>query len=100
MIDILLECFNGFVQMEQCSPHLKLEQPMKHTPVLFWTSEPDMGSSSFTAILSLQANGFTVCDEMDMQVSKATLLSAKSDSDFMFCLQSYQGLRIDKSLVY
>ena len=29
-----------------------------------------------------------------------TVLPAKSDSDVMFCLQSYQGLRIDKSLVY
>ena len=25
---------------------------------------------------------------------------AKSDSDDMFCLQSYKGLRIDRSLVY
>ena len=30
----------------------------------------------------------------------STLLPAKSDSDFMFCLQRYQGLRIDRSLVY
>ena len=51
-----------------------------------------MGSSSFTAILSLQANGFTICDEMDMQVSKATVLSAKSDSCVVSCLHSYQGL--------
>ena len=29
-----------------------------------------------------------------------TLLPAKSDSDFMFCLQSYQGLIIDRSRVY
>ena len=29
-----------------------------------------------------------------------TVLPAKSDSDIMFCLQSYQGLRIDRSLVY
>ena len=29
-----------------------------------------------------------------------TVLPAKSDSDVMFCLQSYQGLRIDISLVY
>ena len=29
-----------------------------------------------------------------------TVLPAKSDSDDMFCLQSYQGLVIDKSLVY
>ena len=28
-----------------------------------------------------------------------TVLPAKSDSDFMFCLQSYQGLIIDRSLV-
>ena len=29
-----------------------------------------------------------------------TVLPAKGDSDIMFCLQSYQGLRIDRSLVY
>ena len=30
----------------------------------------------------------------------ATVLPAKSDNDVMFSLQSYQGLRIDISLVY
>ena len=29
-----------------------------------------------------------------------TVLPAKSDSDVMLCLQSYQGLIIDRSLVY
>ena len=29
-----------------------------------------------------------------------TVLPVKSDSDDMFCLQSYQGLVIDKSPVY
>ena len=29
-----------------------------------------------------------------------TVLPANSDSDVMFCLQSYQGLKIDISLVY
>ena len=29
-----------------------------------------------------------------------TVLPAKIDSDVMFCLQSYQGLMIDRSLVY
>ena len=33
-------------------------------------------------------------------VAATTILPAKSDSDVMFCLQSYQGLRIDRSLVY
>ena len=28
-----------------------------------------------------------------------TVLPAKSDNDFMFCLQSYQGIIIDRSLV-
>ena len=28
------------------------------------------------------------------------VMPAKSDSDVMFCLQSYQGLIIDRSLVY
>ena len=30
----------------------------------------------------------------------STVLPAKSDSDVKFCLQSYQGLKIDRSLVY
>ena len=34
------------------------------------------------------------------KVSYATVKPAKSDSDDMFCLQSYWGLRIDISLVY
>ena len=29
-----------------------------------------------------------------------TVLPAKSDSDFIFYLQNYQGLIIDRSLVY
>ena len=32
--------------------------------------------------------------------NNATVLPANSDSDFMLCLQSYQGLIIDRSLVY
>ena len=37
-----------------------------------------------------------------LQLNKETytVLPAKSDSDAMFCLQSYQGLVSDKSLVY
>ena len=31
---------------------------------------------------------------------RTAVLPAKSDSDVMFCLQSYQGLIIDRSLVY
>ena len=33
-------------------------------------------------------------------VEMRTVLPAKSDSDAMFCFQSYQGLIIDRSLVY
>ena len=32
-------------------------------------------------------------------LTASTILPAKSDSDVMFCLHSYQGLRIDRSLV-
>ena len=35
-----------------------------------------------------------------VKVCTYTVLPAKSDSDFMFCLQNYHGLRIDRSLVY
>ena len=33
-------------------------------------------------------------------IDNPTVLPAKSDSDVMFCLQSCQGLRIDRALVY
>ena len=37
----------------------------------------------------------------DLQLNKVnTVLQANSYSDVMFCLQSYQGLTIDRSLVY
>ena len=32
--------------------------------------------------------------------AKSNVLPVKSDSDVMFCLQSHQGLIIDRSLVY
>ena len=35
-----------------------------------------------------------------LDLSGFTVLPAKSDSDLMFCLQSYQELIIDRSLVY
>ena len=35
-----------------------------------------------------------------LSVRIPTVLSAKSDSKVMFCLQSYQGLIIDRSLAY
>ena len=38
--------------------------------------------------------------ELLFRMLKLTVLPAKSDSDVMFCLQSYQGLRIERSLVY
>ena len=38
--------------------------------------------------------------ELDKEVFPFTVLPVKSDSDVMLCLQSYQGLRIDRSLVY
>ena len=34
----------------------------------------------------------------NVNLSRCTILPAKSDSDATFCLQSYQGLRIDRSL--
>ena len=39
-------------------------------------------------------------DSNNLASDLVTVLPAKSDSDVMLCLQSYQGLRIDISLVY
>ena len=38
--------------------------------------------------------------EKQQHCDTITVLPAKDDSDIMFCLQSYKGLRIDRSLVY
>ena len=40
------------------------------------------------------------CDQIILIVEESTILPARSDSDFMFCLHSYQGLIIDRSLVF
>ena len=37
---------------------------------------------------------------VDIFILTPTVVPAKSDSDAMLCLQSYQGLRIDRSPVY
>ena len=40
----------------------------------------------------------TVLHCLQKYLFAGTVLPAKSDSDAVFCLQSYQGLRIDRSL--
>ena len=43
-----------------------------------------------------------ICDVKNWRLGHdlPSSVNDKSDSDVMFCLQSYQGLRIDRSLVY
>ena len=72
-----------------------------------------------TVVTSVDAMAETIIVRLDLvedtepvvladQVSSApesisqntTVLPAKSDSDVMFCLQRYQGLRIERSFVY
>ena len=38
--------------------------------------------------------------KLDIKRHSPTVLPSKSDSDAMFCLQSYQGFRNDRSLAY
>ena len=56
-----------------------------------------MGKKIFTLVQMYSQN---FCFYWTYDKENATVLPAKSDSDVMFCLQSYQGLRIDRSLVY
>ena len=54
-----------------------------------------------TDIKSDQFNTHNMC--LGYEIIKyvlTTVLAAKSDSYIMFCLQSYRGLVIDRSLVY
>ena len=52
---------------------------------------------SITKLIKLASRSLRLSEQT---ISTGTILPAKSDSDAMFCLQSYQGLRIDRSLVY
>ena len=44
--------------------------------------------------------GRVTVDTVHVSLTLSTVLPGKSDSDLMFCLQIYQGLIIDRSLVY
>ena len=50
----------------------------------------DMNKKNTVELVRIQRSSF---------LSNATVLPAKSDSDVMFCLQSFQELKIDRSLV-
>ena len=70
-----------------------------------WSVECDCGSSNYSTnsyweitLFFSQANSQTTTRTTSYYIT--TVLPAKSDSNFMFCLQSYQGLIIDRSLVY
>ena len=43
---------------------------------------------------------YHVYRQYELLTQFATVVPTKSDSDAMFCLQSYEGIRIDRSLVY
>ena len=47
-------------------------------------------------------DGYLTCKHTDTFIGKnlSTVVPTKSDSDLMFCLQSNQGPRMDRSLVY
>ena len=49
---------------------------------------------------SLVYKGFKEKTIITNILTTCTVLPAESDSDVMFCLQNYQGLIIDRSLVY
>ena len=55
-------------------------------------------SGSPASIFSLKSLLVVCC--IDFNALQTTVLPAKSDSDVMFCLQSYPGLVIDRPLVY
>ena len=60
---------------------IQIEWISMHINFIFWLVNTCMESSIYKS------------------VGTSTFLPAKSDSDVMFCLQSYQGRIIDKSLV-
>ena len=71
------------------------------------TGADTRATRSFTADMHYMVYTFFCCyssacrsPPAPMSVMSRTVLPAKSDSDVMFCLQSYYGFIIDISLVY
>ena len=60
----------------------------------------DHGEYNDMATLFFNSQEEAIKQLFHQKSSEGTVLPAKSDSDVMFCLQNYQGLRIDISLVY
>ena len=58
-----------------------------------------MNKKIFTVLHSICLFIYNKCNFTPNLVT-AIVVPAKSDNDIMFCLQSYQGLVIDRSLVY
>ena len=55
-------------------------------------------NNAFITALERTATAFIGC--LNTIIVFTTVVPAKSDSDVMLCLQSYQELRIDRSLMY
>ena len=56
--------------------------------------------SNLWVFLKFEVENFEVLLCLKQGGKYTTILPAKSDSDDVFCLQKYQGLMIDRSLVY
>ena len=80
-----MSCAWTQVRLEPTTPRYRVEHS---------TTEP-LRFSSFDA-----ANIKSLTVDECMKISTTNVRPAKSDSDVMFCLQSYQELRIDTLLVY
>ena len=63
-----------------------------------WSMWKKSGFKSVAFLLLLIIQLFF--SQVKINIERTTVLPAKSDSDVMFCLQSYQGLKINRSFVY
>ena len=69
-----------------------------HTPKLHIRDVPRTSENS---LVRPKMDIETSClQKKPAHIYQITVVPAKSDSDVMFCLQSYQGLKIDRSLEY
>ena len=84
-----------YQQCAQPAPTAQCTQNMRHTICVHLA--PTATTQDYQHLHSVRR----VSRECTVQEKVyTTVLPAKSDSDFTFCLQSYQGLVIDRLLVY
>ena len=95
---LLIFIFNEYFQKILLGILSEWQTVLSHLSCLIWVQTVCKGYQQKTKIKSITSR--QSYNHIKLATDTIYFLPAKSDIDVMFCLQSYQGLIIDRSLVY